>query len=69
MENKSEKELWEQEFKAAMRRALATRIRYSFIKTYKPILDDASYRSFESMAQYRQWCETYLPSWLGYGRV
>ena len=69
MDNKSEKELWEQEFKAAMRRPLAIRIRYSFIRTYKPVLDDASYRSFESMADYRHWCETQLPSWLGYGSI
>ncbi len=69
MNKKLEKELWEEEFKAAMRRPLATRIRYSFIKTYKPVLDDVSYRSFDSMADYRQWCETQLPSWLGYGSV
>ncbi len=52
-----------------MRRPLAVRIRYSFLRTYKPVLDDASYRSFERMADYRHWCETNLPSWLGYGRI
>jgi len=60
---------WEEEFAAAARRPLAVRIRYAFLRTYKPILDDASFRSFERMADYRQWCETQLPSWLGYGRV
>ena len=45
------------------------RFRYAFIRTYKPVLDDAPYRSFDTMAEYRQWCETHLPSWLGYGRT
>ena len=60
---------WEEEFEAAARRSLETRMRYSFIHTYKPVLDDASYRSFDSMENYRRWCEENLPSWLGYGRV
>jgi hypothetical protein len=59
---------WLAEFEAASRRPLADRIRYGFIQTYKPVLDDATYRSFESMAEYREWCEANLPSWLGYGR-
>jgi hypothetical protein len=57
------------EFEAAARRPLAQRMRYSFIKTYKPVLDDARFRSFNSMEEYRQWCEANLPAWLGYGRV
>ena len=57
------------EFEAAARRPLAQRMRYAFIKTYKPVLDDASFRSFNSMEEYRQWCQANLPSWLGYGRV
>jgi hypothetical protein len=60
---------WHEEFEANMRRPLATRFKYSFIKTYRPVLDDAPYRSFETMADYRKWCEENLPSWLGYGRV
>ena len=60
---------WEAEFEAAARRPLEQRMRYAFIKTYKPILDDAPYRTFETMADYRRWCEENLPSWLGYGRV
>ena len=64
-----EKAQWEQEFEAAMRRPLELRIRYSFIRTYRPVLDDAPYRSFETMAEYRAWCEANLPSWLGYGRI
>jgi hypothetical protein len=58
---------WEEEFAAAARRPLKTRLRYAFIRTYKPVLDDASYRSFESLAAYRAWCAAELPDWLGYG--
>ena len=60
---------WLEEFEAAARRPLAQRWRYAFIRTYKPVLDDAPYRSFETMEDYRRWCEEKLPSWLGYGRV
>jgi hypothetical protein len=67
--SESDRASWKAEFEAAARRPLSVRMRYSFIRTYKPVMDDATYRSFESMAEYRQWCETHLPSWLGYGRV
>jgi hypothetical protein len=45
------------------------RVRYAFIKTYRPVLDDEPFRAFDRTADYRAWCETALPSWLGYGRV
>jgi len=60
---------WLAEFEAAARRSLEVRMRYSFIHTYKPVMDDARYRSFDTMEDYRRWCEQNLPSWLGYGRV
>lgn len=60
---------WLAEFEAAARRPLAQRFRYAFVRTYKPVLDDTRYRSFESLEEYRRWCEEHLPDWLGYGRV
>jgi hypothetical protein len=60
---------WLEEFEAAARRPLSTRLNYSFIKTYKPVMDDALYRSFDTMEDYRRWCEEKLPRWLGYARV
>ena len=60
---------WLDEFEAAARRPLEVRMRYAFIRTYKPVLDDASYRAFSTMEEYRRWCEVNLPDWLGYGRV
>ena len=60
---------WLAEFEAAAQRPLATRFRYAFIHTYKPVLDDAPFRAFDTTADYRRWCEENLPDWLGYGRV
>lgn len=60
---------WLEEFEGAARRDLPTRFRYAFIRTYRPVLDDAAYRAFDTMADYRRWCEENLPDWLGYGRV
>ena len=60
---------WIEEFEAAARRPLRQRFRYAFIKTYKPVLDDASFRTFDTTADYRRWCEENLPEWLGYARV
>lgn len=59
---------WAEDFQAANQRTLRERWNYSFIHTYKPILDDEAYRSFETLKQYRDWCEQNLPSWLGYGQ-
>lgn len=59
---------WLAEFEAAARRPLKQRWKYALIKTYKPVLDDANYRSFETMEEYRRWCEDNLPDWLGYSR-
>jgi hypothetical protein len=60
---------WLAEFEAAAKRTLETRINYSFIKTYKPVMDDAPFRAFNTTVEYRRWCEENLPDWLGYGRI
>ena len=59
---------WIRDFEAAAQRPLEQRLRYAFIWTYKPVLDDEPYRSFDTLAEYRRWCEEKVPSWLGYGR-
>ena len=58
---------WRAEFDAAAARPLEQRLDYAFVTTYKPVLDDAPYRSFDTMEEYRAWCNEELPSWLGYG--
>src|SRR5947209_1865827 len=42
---------WLEEFEAAAARPLETRMRYAFIRTYKPVLDDATYRAFDTMEE------------------
>ena len=59
---------WE-DFEAASKRSIEQHILNSFIHTYKPVLDDSRYRSFNTMEEHRQWCKDNLPEWLGYGRV
>ena len=64
-----QEQTWIEEFEAAARRPLRVRVRYAFIKTYRPVLDDEPFRAFDRMDDYRAWCEAALPAWLGYGRV
>ena len=63
-----ERQEWIADFEAAARRPLEQRMAYAFIHTHKPVLDDAPFRAFDTMEDYRRWCESHLPSWLGYGR-
>lgn len=51
----------------SLRRTVAERMRYGFNYVYKPVLDDAEWRSFDSMEEYRRWCRENLPEYLGYG--
>ena len=61
---------WRKEWRAQCRRQLErdsrTRMLCGFVRTYKPVLDDAPYRIFDSMKDYRKWCEKALPRYLGY---
>ena len=65
----AERREWIADFEAMALRPLPVRVRYGFIRTVKPVLDDAPSRVFDTMQQYRDWCEKELPVWLGYGRV
>jgi hypothetical protein len=50
-----------------LQRSVAERMRYGFWYIYKPVMDDAPWRSFDSTAEYRKWCRDNLPKYLGYG--
>ncbi|MBI4231275.1 MAG: hypothetical protein HY608_10605 [Planctomycetes bacterium] len=69
MDERSECLDWILDFEAAARRPLEQRMKYAFLKTHKPVLDDAPFRAFDTMEAYRLWCQENLPSWLGYGRT
>lgn len=60
---------WLAEFEAAAKRSLEERFKYSFIKSYKPVMDDAPFRAWDTTTDYRRWCNENLPSWLGYQTV
>ena len=47
-------------------RPLAARIKYGFNRVHKPVLDDAPWRAFGTMAEYRAWCAENLPEYLGF---
>jgi hypothetical protein len=62
-------EAFREQCRRQMDRPLAVRIKYGFWRTYKPVMDDAPWRSFKSTAEYRSWCEANLPEYLGYKRA
>lgn len=61
-------EAFREQCRRQMDRPLEQRIRYGFYRMYKPVMDDAPWRSWNSTAEYRKWCEENLPEYLGYGR-
>ena len=62
-------EAFREQCRRQMERPLALRIKYGFNRVHKPVLDDAPWRSFDSMAAYRAWCEKNLPEYLGFKRA
>jgi hypothetical protein len=52
-----------------LQRSVEEQMRYGFCYVYKPVLDDAPWRSFDSTAAYRKWCRENLPEYLGYGEL
>jgi hypothetical protein len=50
-------------------RPLELRVKYGFNRVHKPVLDDAPWRSFATMAEYRAWCAENLPEYLGFKPV
>jgi hypothetical protein len=49
-----------------MERPLTMRLKFGFCRMHKPVLDDAPWRAFETMAEYRAWCADALPEYLGF---
>jgi hypothetical protein len=56
-----------QQCERSLKRSVEERMRYGFYCVYKPVLDDAPWRSFDSTADYREWCRENLPEYLDYG--
>lgn len=51
-----------------LERSIEQRMRYGFYYVYKPVLNDAEWRSFDSTADYRRWRQENLPVYLGFGK-
>jgi len=49
-----------------MQRPMEMRLRYGFCRMRKPVLDDAPWRVFDTMGEYRAWCAANLPAYLGF---
>lgn len=60
---------FQEQCRRQMDRPLALRIKYGFYRVYRPVLDDAPWRSFNSTSEYRAWCEANLPEYLGFKRA
>lgn len=57
---------WAEQCRRNLERDTMAHIKYGFAHVYKPVLDDAPYRIFDSMKEYRQWCHDQLPRYLGF---
>lgn len=62
-------EAFREQCRRQMDRSLEDRIKYGFIRRHRAVLNDAPWRSFNSMAEYRAWCETNLPEYLGFKKA
>jgi len=62
----SEEEAWREQCRQQLERDVLTRIKYGFCHVHKPVLDDAPFRAFATMSEYRAWCIAALPEYLGY---
>ena len=65
----SENDAWREQCRRGLDRDVMKRIKYGFCHVYKPVLDDAPFRAFDTMEDYRDWCEQNLPAYLGYHRA
>ena len=68
MKKKAEIKEWREKCRRQLKRTLKERMDYGFVYTYKPVIDDAKSRVFDTMAEYRKWCKKNLPRYLGYSR-
>ena len=68
MRNKQHDDMkaWRAQCRRQLKRSLKDRLDYGFVYTYKPVMDDAPSRVFDTMEEYRKWCSDNLPEYLGY---
>lgn len=54
------------DFWDGLSRTIEERIEFGLVPLKLPVMDDASYRIFETMEEYRKWAERAMPPYLGY---
>ena len=62
----SEEEQLKLDFAEGLSRSVEERIELGFIPMKLPVIDDAPYRIFSTIKEYREWAHNNLPKWLGY---
>ena len=62
-------DLFQEQCRRQTNRPTRDRIKHDFNRVYRPVLDDAPWRAFDSTAEYRTWCDANLPEYLGYKLV
>lgn len=59
-------ESFREQCRRQMARPLVSRMKYGFCRVHRPVLDTPGVRSFDSTREYREWCATHLPAYLGF---
>jgi len=62
----TEKEHFLIDIQDGLARSIDEKIEFGLIPLKLPVIDDANYRIFSTMEEYRKWSETTLPLYLGY---
>jgi hypothetical protein len=57
------------DFEDGLMRSVQERIELGFIFMKLPIIDEAPYRVFDKIEEYRKWADKNLPNWLGYNLI
>lgn len=62
----TEEEQSKLDFSDSLSRTVYERIELGFIPIKLPVIDEKSYRIFDTMKEYRKWANENTPRWLGY---
>lgn len=63
---KAEARAFREQCRRQMARPLEARMKYGWYRLKRPVLDEPVTRVFDSTKDYREWCSTHLPAYLGF---
>jgi hypothetical protein len=64
----AELEDFRQQCRRQLARPVSARIRFGFFRNANPVRDSNANRSFDTMEEYRRFCEQHYPPYFGYAR-